>query len=157
MTRITASLEIAAPTAAVWRVLVDWPSYPAWNPMLRAIAGKPRVGSKITVSIASPVGTVQIPAVVTRLVVNSGITWHSKLPLTGLFDRDHIIEVSPTPGGCRITQTQVFAGALARPASVFATGVVRSGLEAMNAALKQRVEEAAAPPGDAEPDVRPSA
>ena len=145
MARITASLEIAAPPAAVWRVLVDWPSYPAWNPMLRAIAGKPRVGAKITVSIASPVGVVQIPAVVMRLVVNSGITWHSKLPLSGLFDRDHIIELSQSADGCRITQTQTFGGALARPAAVFATGTVRSGLEAMNAALKARVEAATGP------------
>ena len=140
MTRIKASLDIAAPPEALWRALIDWPSYAEWNPMLRAITGKPRVGAKITMSIASPVGTVQVPAVVTRLIHNSGITWHSKLPVSGLFDRDHIIELAAAPGGSRITQTQTFKGILAPAASVFATGTVRSGLIAMNEALKARVE-----------------
>ena len=140
MTRITASIGIAAPPAAVWKVLMDWDRYPEWNPMLRAIAGQQRRGAAITVSIASPVGTLAIPATVTRLATNSGITRHSKMRLSGLFDRDHVIELSPDPTGCRLTQTQTFKGLLAPGASVVATGTVRDGLEKMNAALKERVE-----------------
>ncbi len=140
MTRITASIDIAATPAAVWKVLMDWNRYADWNPTLRAIEGQPRKGAKITVSIASPVGTLAIPAVVTRLVINSGITWHSKMRLSGLFDRDHVIELSPDPAGVRVTQTQTFAGILAPGASVVATGTVRDGLVKMNAALKERVE-----------------
>ncbi len=143
MTRITASIDIAAPPEAVWKVLMDWSRYPDWNPMLRSIAGQARKGGKITVSIASPVGTLPIDAVVTRLATNSGITWHSKLKVSGLFDRDHIIELSPDPVGSRLTQTQTFAGILAPGASVVATGTVRDGLAKMNAALKERVESGA--------------
>lgn len=140
MTHITASLDIAAPPEAVWKVLVDWGSYPEWNPTIRAIAGQARKGAKITVSVASPVGTLAIPAVVTQFTVNSGITWHSKMQMSGLFDRDHIIEIAPDPVGTRITQTQTFAGILAPGASVVATRTVRDGLAKMNAALKERVE-----------------
>lgn len=143
MTRITASIDIAAPPEAVWKVLMDWSRYPDWNPTLRSIAGQARKGGKITVSIASPVGTLPIDAVVTRLATNSGITWHSKLRVSGLFDRDHIIELSPDPVGSRLTQTQTFAGILAPGASVVATGTVRDGLVKMNAALKERVESGA--------------
>ena len=143
MNHITASLDIAAPPEAVWRVLIDWASYPDWNPTLRAIAGQPRKGAKITVSVASPVGTLPIAATVTRFVANTGLTWHSKLPVSGLFDRDHIIDVEPAPGGTRITQTQTFAGVLAPGASVVANRTVRDGLARMNAALKERVEAAA--------------
>lgn len=140
MTRITASIGIAAPPAAVWKVLMDWDRYPEWNPMLRGIAGQQRRGAKITVSIASPVGTLSIPAVVTRIAVNSGVTWHSKMRLSGLFDRDHIVDLSPDPAGCRLTQTQTFTGLLAPGASMLATRTVKDGLEKMNAALKDRVE-----------------
>ena len=143
MTSITASIDIAAPPEAVWKVLMDWSRYPDWNPTLRTIAGQARKGGKITVSIASPVGTLPIDAVVTRLATNSGITWHSKLRVAGLFDRDHIIELSPDPVGTRLTQTQTFAGILAPGASVVATGTVRDGLVKMNAALKERVETGA--------------
>ena len=140
MTPITESIEIAAPPAAVWKVLMDWGRYGEWNPTLRAIAGQPRRGARITVSVASPVGTLAIPAVVTRLAPNSGITWHSRMRLSGLFDRDHLIDVSPDPLGSRLTQTQTFAGILSPGAAVVATGTVREGLARMNAALKERVE-----------------
>ena len=140
MTRITASIDIAAPPEAVWKVLMDWGRYPDWNPTLRSIAGQARKGGKITVSIASPVGVLPIDAVVTRLATNSNITWHSKLRFGGLLDRDHIIELSPDPAGTRVVQTQTFAGLLAPGASVVATSTVRDGFEKMNAALKDRVE-----------------
>ncbi len=140
MTSITASIDIAGTPAAVWKVLMDWKAYDEWNPTLRAIEGQQRKGSKIVVSIASPVGTLAIPAVVTRIAVNSGITWQSKMKLSGLFDRDHIIELSPDPAGVRVTQTQTFSGILAPGASVVATRTVRDGLVKMNAALKDRVE-----------------
>lgn len=140
MTRITTSIDIAAPPEAVWKVLLDWSRYPDWNPTIRSITGQARRGGKITVSIASPVGTLPIDAVVTRLATNSGITWHSKLRVDGLFDRDHIIELSPDPVGTRFTQTQTFSGLLARGASVVASSTVRDGFEKMNAALRDRVE-----------------
>ena len=147
MTRITTSIDIAATPAEVWKVLMDWARYPEWNPTLRAIAGQARKGGKITVSIASPVGTLAIPAVVTRLATNSCITWHSQMRLSGLFDRDHIVELSPDPTGCRVTQTQTFAGILAPGASMVATRTVKDGLEKMNVALKERVEADRSAPG----------
>ena len=140
MTSITASIDIAATPAAVWKVLMDWKAYSEWNPTLVAIEGQQRKGSTITVSTASPVGTLAISAVVTRIVINSSITWQSKMKLSGLFDRDHIIELSPDPAGVRVTQTQTFSGILAPGASVVATRTVRDGLIKMNAALKERVE-----------------
>ena len=143
MTRITASIDIAAPPEAVWKVLMDWGRYGDWNPTLVAIVGQARKGAKIKVSIASPVGTLPIDAVVTKLATNSGITWHSKTGLSGLCDRDHIIELSPDPAGTRFVQTQTFAGLLAPGASVVATSTVRDGFEKMNAALKERVESGA--------------
>lgn len=143
MTRITASIDIAAPREAVWRVLLDWGAYPEWNPTLRAIAGQARKGAKIKVSVASPVGVVPIAAEVIQLTANAGITWRSRLPLSGLLDRDHIIDLASAPDGTRVTQTQTFSGMLAPPTAALGAGTVREGLERMNAALKERVEGAA--------------
>lgn len=140
MTTIQASIDIAAPPEAVWRVLMDWGRYPDWNPMLKAITGQPRKGAKIKVSVASPVGTLPIDAVVTQLVPNASITWHSQLPFKGLLDRDHTIEVAATPEGSRLTQTQSFAGALSSPTATLGGGTVRDGFTRMNEALKLRVE-----------------
>ena len=140
MHSIVTAVDIAALPETVWAVLMDWSVYPTWNPFIREIAGKAKVGGEIKVLIALPIGSVRITATVTRLRPGAEFAWHSGLPLAGLFDRDHVIEIEPRSSGCRLTQTQTFAGALARSISLAADGLARSGSERMNAALKARVE-----------------
>ncbi len=140
MQTIVATVDIEATPQAVWAVLMDWNAYPAWNPFIRIITGKAKVGGRIHVRIGLPLGTVPITATVTRLRPEAEITWHSGLPIAGLLDRDHIITIAAEPHGCTITQTQTFDGTLAPAISIVADGLARSGLERMNAALKSRVE-----------------
>lgn len=140
MKTIEATVDIEASPEAVWAVLMDWTAYPSWNPFIRAITGKPKVGSRIDVSIGLPIGTVPITATVTRLRPGAEITWHSSLPLSGLLDRDHIITLVAQPNGCKLMQTQTFDGIFAPAISVVADGLARSGLDRMNAALKTKFE-----------------
>ena len=140
MHSIVRAIDISATPETVWAVLMDWSIYPTWNPFIREIAGKAKVGGKIKVRMALPIGSVPITAIVTRLRPGVEITWHSGMPLAGLFDRDHTIAIESHSNGCRLTQTQTFAGALTRSISLAADGLARSGLERMNAALKAKVE-----------------
>ena len=148
MQTIVATIHIEATPEAVWAVLMDWDAYPSWNPFIRAIAGKAKVGGRIRVRIGLPVGSVPITATVTRLMPDAEIIWHSALPIAGLLDRDHVITIAAQPKGCTVTQTQTFDGRLAPAISIVAVGLARSGLGHMNAALKTRVETI---------DLRPSA
>ncbi len=140
MHTVVATVDIEATPEAVWAVLMDWGAYPAWNPFIRSIAGKATVGGRIQVRIGLPVGAVPISATLTRLRPATEMTWHSGLPIAGLFDRDHIITLVAQPQGCTITQTQRFDGILAPALAIVADGLARSGLEQMNAALKSTVE-----------------
>ena len=51
---IETSIAIAAPRLRVWSVLMDFPSYPDWNPFIRSIKGKPQVGETLEVVIQPP-------------------------------------------------------------------------------------------------------
>ena len=146
MQTIKATIDIEASPEAVWAVLMDWAAYPSWNPFIRAITGKAKVGGRIHVRMGLPLGTAPITATVMRLRPGAEIAWHSDLPVTGLFDRGHIIAIVAQPNGCEITQTQTFDGALAPAISIVADGLARSGLERMNAALKTRVEATTSSP-----------
>lgn len=46
---VEAELEIDAPIDLVWAVLVDYPRYSAWNPLLVRIEGAAREGELLTV------------------------------------------------------------------------------------------------------------
>jgi uncharacterized protein YndB with AHSA1/START domain len=47
--RVEAELEIEAPIDLVWAVLVDYPRYSAWNPLLVHVEGQAREGDLLTV------------------------------------------------------------------------------------------------------------
>ena len=46
---VEAELEIEAPIDLVWSVLVDYPRYSAWNPLLVHVEGEAREGELLTV------------------------------------------------------------------------------------------------------------
>ena len=45
--RVHTEIEIDAAPAAVWAVLVDFPAYPEWNPMVRRAQGVLRPGERL--------------------------------------------------------------------------------------------------------------
>ena len=47
MHEITTTMEINAPPRSVWKVLVDFPAHPQWNPFVRTIEGSPREGENV--------------------------------------------------------------------------------------------------------------
>jgi hypothetical protein len=50
-------VEIDAPAAFVWDVLLDYPGYPQWNPYTLAVATTLAVGSPIDLTLPRPDGT----------------------------------------------------------------------------------------------------
>lgn len=52
--RIKTEIDINAPAAKVWAVLTDFSNMPLWNPFMTAIAGRPMVGQRLTVTIRPP-------------------------------------------------------------------------------------------------------
>ena len=51
------SVEIDAPAAFVWDVLLDYPNYPQWNPYTLAVATTLAVGSPIDLTLPRPDGS----------------------------------------------------------------------------------------------------
>jgi hypothetical protein len=51
MEHIRTEIDITASPAAVWHVLADFPTYPAWNPFVRPIRGDQAPGSMLHVTV----------------------------------------------------------------------------------------------------------
>ena len=59
----------------------------------------------------------------------------------GLFDGRHRFELTPTPAGTHLVQSESFSGVLVRPLRGFLDGGTLAGFRAMNEALRRRVLE----------------
>src|SRR5438046_5552293 len=94
MLELRTETEIDAPVERVWQVLMDFDSYPRWNPFIRSIRGTPEVGSRLEVEIGAP-GTrpMRFRPTVRVAVRNRGFRRLWRLVIAGLLVSEHFLIV----------------------------------------------------------------
>jgi uncharacterized membrane protein len=98
MHEITTEIEIEATAEKVWNILLDFPSYPEWNPFVRSIAGVAKIGHRLTI-LVQPVGGNGMtfrPTVLT-VIPNQELRWLGRLLLPGIFDGEHYFKLAGWP------------------------------------------------------------
>ncbi|KAB1192716.1 SRPBCC domain-containing protein [Haloferax sp. MBLA0076] len=139
---ITTSIEIDAPPERVWDTLVDFDTYDEWNPFMR-IAGRANVGATLVVHLRPPGGRESVfEPDVTKCEKHREFRWLGHLFVPGLFDGEHQFRLEPLDGGTktRFVHAETFSGILAGLVLRFIGDKTKAGFEAMNEALKVRVE-----------------
>jgi hypothetical protein len=123
-------------------VLADFARYAAWNPLLVFVDGEARHGQRISLRLQLGEGSRiwRLRARVVRLEPPHALCWHARLPVPGLLDHRHCFHLEEAAGETRLVQTEEFGGVLAPllPRSFYERA--RLGFDAMNEALKERVE-----------------
>jgi hypothetical protein len=141
MRELTSSIEIDASPERIWSVLTDFASHGEWNPFIRSIEGEPVVGSRLQVRIAPPGGrAMTFKPTVTVVDPSLELRWLGRLLLPGLFDGEHRFRLEPLDGDrTRFVQSERFSGILV---AFSGKGLAKTerGFDAMNEALKLRVE-----------------
>ena len=143
MKELRSEIEIQATAERVWQILIDFASFPEWNPFIRKASGNIRVGERLEVNI-QPSGArgMTFRPTVLKAEPNRELRWLGHLLISGLFDGEHSFTIEPLrEGRVRFTQREVFTGLLV---PLFARGLdtdTRRGFEEMNQALKARAEQ----------------
>ena len=145
MKTVSATTQIDAPPLAVWAVLTDLSRYPEWNPLFREASGQVAAGERITLRAVQPANgrLMTIRAKIIAAEPGAELRWASNLP--GIMSGEHSFVLTPLDGGTRLAQTEIYGGLLAATVSIPRTETV---FQALNDALKQRVEAPNAPPPD---------
>jgi hypothetical protein len=140
MRRIATAIDIDTPADAVWRVLVDFPAYPEWNPFIRRIVAEPKVGARLEVT-AQPQGGKPMTFHPTVRVAEPAheLRWLGRVLVPGIFDGEHAFIIEPRNGGCRLRHEETFRGLLVPLFGAMLDDTAKSFAE-LNAALKRRVE-----------------
>jgi hypothetical protein len=141
MLELRTETDIDAPVERIWRVLMDFAAYPEWNPFIRSIHGKPDVGSRLEVEIgASGTRPMRFRPTVRGVVPNREFRWLGHLGVRGLFDGEHIFELTPlSMGSTRFVQRERFRGIFLPLLARRLERDARRGFEEMNRALRERV------------------
>lgn len=134
-------IEIDAPPEAVWTTLTDAEKLSEWNPFVHEMKGELSVGNSLKVTLGAPgKSRMSFKPEVLRAEENRELRWRGKLFVRGVFDGEHVFELQRTEKGTHFVHYEHFSGALAWLLKGMLERDTRPGFEAMNAALKQRVE-----------------
>jgi len=139
---IKSEIIIDASVEKVWDIFMDHAEYPNWNPFVRQISGPADVGSILSVTIGAEG---KKPMDFTPLVLvnetNIEFRWIGKLGVKGIFDGEHYFLLEEVgPNQTKFTQGENFTGLLAGMFMLILRKDTEIGFNAMNDALKYRVE-----------------
>ena len=149
---ISTTIDIEASPQAVWGVLADFAAYERWNPFLDRAEGRAEVGAKLVMHL-NPEGGRGMTFKPTVLAAAPGqeLRWLGRLGPGGLLDGEHSFVLVPNPdGSTRLVHGERFSGILFTVAKGLLGGTLKrthAGFEALNHALKRRVETTAELPG----------
>lgn len=142
---IRSAIEIHAPLDVVWGVLTDFASYPEWNPIIRQLRGRPRVGARVTIRSAPPGARplVHRPRILAWSPPHE-MRWRSTILSERLFSGEHGFRLEANgEDRVRFVQDETFRGLLVPLYSRLRLPATRRGFVALNQALRERAEQAA--------------
>jgi len=141
---IRSAIEIRAPLDAVWRILTDFSAYPEWNPHIRQVRGKPRVGGRLTIHSRPEGGrTVVLRPVVTVWSPPTEFRWRGTFVSQFLFRGEHGFKLEQLdPRRVRFHQDETFSGLLVPLYARLRLPKTRDGFGQVNEALRERAEGA---------------
>jgi hypothetical protein len=135
------SIEIAAPAAAVWRVLADLDRWGTWNPLYVEASGRPVVGQPFAMTIALEGMKPQQARATIVSVEPEALLEYAISNLGGLVKAFRYVQIEPCdPGTCAVRNGEIMTGLLGRLLARAVGEKVRKGLQGMNEALKAKAE-----------------
>ena len=135
---VRADALIPGSTQAVWDVLTDLPSFPAWSPFIRRAEGALRTDARWRLELTLD-GRVffPVPVVVVECVAGRRLAWRGGLP--GLMTGLHGFALTATPEGTLLSQSESFSGLIVPAVLPMLRTTLRQRFVEMNEALKAEV------------------
>jgi len=142
MIELSVASDIDAPAEAIWEALTDLSRFGEWNPFIRAASGTPAVGAKLRVRVRP---SIVVPLIFHPTVLvcdaNRELRWRGHFLKPWIASGEHSFTLEPAGDGrTRFVQHEVITGLLPPFLSRLISREARLGFEAMNRALKARVE-----------------
>ena len=142
MREIRTEIEIGAPPAKVWSLLMDFGHWKEWNPIVKQASGKASLGSELNITMRGGEGQdgPNYLPVVTHLDEPKFFRWRGKMMAEFVMTNDKVFELEETASGTRLVHKEMFSGMFVPLMwGKFESGVPPM-LNSMNEALKALAE-----------------
>lgn len=141
--QLITSIEIDAPPEIVWEILTDFDRFDRWNPFIRSIDGKAKIGTKLKVKIQPSGGSAMtFRPVVLAVDPERELRWLGRVIFPGIFDGEHRFQIEQlSDRRVRFIHSEKFSGLLVPFFWRSLDTQTRRGFEEMNQALKLRSEQ----------------
>jgi hypothetical protein len=141
MKNIQTEILINTDINKVWDVLMNFDSYPKWNPFITSISGEAKLGKRLTVSINPPGGKgMTFKPTILTLESNKEFRWKGKLGITGIFDGEHYFILEYLDKDItKFIQGENFSGLLV-PLVGKMLDKTKKGFQLMNESIKNECE-----------------
>ena len=140
--QISTEIIINAAPQKIWAILTDFDNYSRWNPFIKSITGPVAVGNTITARIEPPEAQAMTfrPKVLV-FEANKEFRWLGKLFISGLFDGEHIFQLTDNGNGTTtFRQSELFYGILVPLFTKMLDTNTLNGFKQMNQKLKEVAE-----------------
>lgn len=144
MREVQTQIDIRAPAAVVWAILLDFGMYRRWNPLIRDVLGRPAIGRRIEIQLRPPSGTeVRARPTIVAFREDREMKWLERWTIPALFASERRFWIEPLAGeGVRFHHGEQVRGLMVPLLEQRRRLRGRLGLDAMNTALKRRAEHA---------------
>ena len=143
MKELHTEIEIQASPEKVWKILTDLAKWPEWNPFIHHAIGKAEVDEKVDIDFQPDSKGLKLHCTVVKAEPNRELCWKYHVILPGLFRGEHSFTIEPLGADrVRFIDREIFNGLLVPLQAKDIDTNSRRGFEAMDKALKARVEQA---------------
>ena len=140
MREVRTEIKLNASPERVWQVFTDFAAFKDWNPFIKVAEGELKVGSKLRLYLQPPGGRgMEFRPEVLGIVANMEVSWRGHIPI--VFNGEHRFTVERVGENVtRFAQHSTFRGLAIRLFGGDFLEWMREGFEAMERAMKERVE-----------------
>ncbi|PHQ59665.1 MAG: hypothetical protein COC08_08470 [Maribacter sp.] len=143
MRELRTEIQISSTPDMVWNKLMDFPSWPNWNPIVNKIEGNVEIGSELSITMSDSKGkdAKNYKSIITAIDENKRFSFNATMIAKFMFSAERIIELKESQEGTLFIQREIYAGLMV---PIFWKKLSKDALlmlHSMNKALKKEVEK----------------
>jgi len=142
MRELRTEIQILSTSDKVWEILIDFPGWSNWNPIVNKIEGNLELGAELFITMCDTKGSDgrSYTSIITAIDEKKRFSFIATMMAKFMFSAERIIELEDSAGGTLFIQREIYTGLMVPLFWKKLNTDALLMLNSMNKALKKKVE-----------------